>query len=51
MYTVKVLGALGMVDGGEMDWKILTAAVGSSVVNDGEGKNQSMRVDELCWHF
>lgn len=27
MYQVKVLGILGMVDGGEMDWKVVTVAV------------------------
>ena len=27
VYPVKVLGVLGMIDGGDMDWKLVTVAV------------------------
>ncbi len=33
VYPVKVLGVLGMVDGGEMDWKIVTVAVSDSMAS------------------
>lgn len=30
VYTVRVLGVLGMVDGGEMDWKVVVARSGAA---------------------
>ena len=45
VYAVKVLGALAMVDGGEMDWKIVTVAVDDPLAAQVDDLRQTLSND------
>ena len=38
VYEVKVLGALGMIDGGEMDWKIIAVRTTDPLASEVDGR-------------
>ena len=38
VYPVKVLGILGMIDGDEMDWKVVTVAVSDKIAAEVDGE-------------
>ena len=42
IYAVKVLGILGMIDGGEMDWKLVVIAASDPLANTLDGEDGSV---------
>lgn len=47
VYAVKVVGALAMIDGGELDWKIVTVAVSDPLAENLDGASLLAQLPSL----